>query len=62
MTTHRKIGVAVVLFTAMLAVAGLVMGYLSITIAVGIAVIGILIGTAVARGRFSNATNVTKRN
>ncbi len=62
MTTHRRIGVAIVLVTAIVAAIGVLTGYLTITIAVGIAVIGILIGSAVARGRFSNAAKVIKRN
>ena len=41
-------------------VAGLTLAHLSIQIAVGIAVVGIIIGTAVARGRFSKEKDSTK--
>jgi hypothetical protein len=53
MTTHRKLGIAIILVPALLAAIGVVMGILSITSAVGLAVVGLLIGTGVARGRFS---------
>jgi len=54
MTINRKIGIAIVLVSALAAAAGVITGYLSREVAVGIAVIGILIGSAMARGRFSN--------
>jgi hypothetical protein len=62
MTTQRKIGVAIILVTAIAATIGVVVGVLSITSAVGLAVIGILIGTGVTRGRFSTAPDATKKN
>ena len=62
MTTNRKLGSAIVLVPAIGAATGVIVGVLSITTAVGVGVIGILIGTAVARGRFSTVPNVTKKN
>jgi len=62
MTSHRKLGTAIILVTAIAASIGVVVGFLSITSAVGLAVAGIVIGTAVARGRFSSAPDATKRN
>jgi predicted RND superfamily exporter protein len=53
MTTQRKLGAAIALVTAIGAATGVVVGYLNITPAVGAAVIGIVIGTGVARGMFS---------
>ena len=61
MTTNRKLGTAITLVTAVGSAIGVVVGYLNITSAVGVAVVGILIGTGVARGVFSTAPN-TKRN
>ncbi|MGA1986563.1 MAG: hypothetical protein ABSG72_09860 [Candidatus Sulfotelmatobacter sp.] len=61
MTTHRKLGIAIILVPALLAAIGVVMGILSITSAVGLAVVGLLIGTGVARGRFSSAPNATRK-
>ena len=62
MTTNRKLGSAIVLVTAIGAAIGVIVGVLSITSAVGVGVIGILIGTAVARGRFSTVPDTTKKN
>jgi len=62
MTTNRKLGAAIVLVAAIGAAIGVIAGYFNITLAVGVAVIGILMGTAVARGRFSTVPNVTKKN
>ncbi len=62
MTTNKKLGTAIVLVPAIGAAIGVIVGVLSITTAVGVAVIGILIGTAVARGRFSTAPDATKKN
>jgi hypothetical protein len=61
MTTHRKLEIAIILVPALLAAIGVVMGILSITSAVGLAVVGLLIGTGVARGRFSSAPNATRK-
>jgi hypothetical protein len=62
MTTHSKLGIAIILVTSVAAAIGVVVGFLSITSAVGLAVVGIVIGTAVARGRFSSARDAEKRN
>jgi hypothetical protein len=58
----RQTGSAIVIIATIGAVIGLVFFHLSITVAVGIAVIGILIGTGVARGRFSATADSTKKN
>ena len=60
MTTHRKLGAAIALVTAIGAATGVVVCYLNITPAVGAAVIGIVIGTGVARGMFSTTPNSAK--
>jgi hypothetical protein len=60
MTANRKIGAVIVIGAALIAVAGLTVANLGVQISVGIAVIGILIGTAVARGRFSSASHEKK--
>jgi hypothetical protein len=62
MATNRKIGAAITLVCVIAAAIGVVVGFLSITTAVGIAVVGILIGTGVARGRFSRTPDATKKN
>ncbi len=62
MTTNRKLGAAIVLVPAIGAAIGVIVGVLSITTAVGVAVIGILIGTAVTRGRLSTVPDGTKKN
>jgi hypothetical protein len=62
MTKNKKIGAAIVLVTAIVAGIGLLAGYFSITPAVGLAVAGILIGTGVARGKFSAVPDANKRN
>ena len=48
MATNRKIGAAITLVCVIAAAIGVVVGFLSITTAVGIAVVGILIGTGSA--------------
>ncbi|MGO8797080.1 MAG: hypothetical protein ACLQLC_19850 [Candidatus Sulfotelmatobacter sp.] len=62
MTTNHKNGVTITLVAAIAAAAGLLTGYLSHVVAAGIAVIGILVGTGVSRGKFSSATAAGKRN
>jgi len=62
MATNRKIGAAITLMTAIGAAVAVVVGLLSITSAVGLAVIGIVIGTGTSRGRFSNTPDGTKSN
>jgi uncharacterized membrane protein (UPF0136 family) len=61
MGTNKKIGAAVALVTALIAAIGLLVGYFDIQPAVGLAVLGIVIGTGVARGAFSS-TPGAKRN
>ena len=61
-TRNRKIGAGIALATAMLAAAGLLIGFFNIQPAAGLAVVGIVIGTGVARGAFSVTPDATKRN
>ena len=61
MIRHKTIGAAIAIAAAMFAAIGLVAVHLSSPIAVGIAVIGIVIGTGVARGSFSSTPDTTKR-
>ena len=61
MTKQRSLGVAIVLIVAGGAALGLVTGHLSIVVGVGIAVIGIVIGTAVGRGKFSDLASGSTR-
>jgi hypothetical protein len=51
-TSHQKSGAAIAISAI-----GLMTGYVSRPSAVGIAIIGIVIGTGVARGMFSPAPN-----
>jgi hypothetical protein len=60
-TSHRRAGVAITILAAIGAVVGMTMGHLSIPIGCGIAVIGIVIGAGVARGRFSRTPAVEKK-
>ena len=60
--TERRPGAAIVILAAIGAAAGMTIGHLSIPIGCGIAVIGIVIGTGVARGRFSRADDSGKGN
>ena len=62
MTTNKKIGAAITLCAAILAAVGLLIGFFSVTPAVGLAVVGIVIGTGVARGAFSATSETTRRN
>ena len=62
MTVQRKIGIAIVLVAAIAAAIGLFTGYFSITTGVGLAVVGIIIGTGVVRGAFSAVPDAKKRN
>ena len=62
MTRNKKIGAAITLSLAMIAAIGLLTGYFTIQPAVGLAVVGIVIGTGVARGAFSAAPDANKRN
>ena len=53
MATNRQIGTGIVLITAIGAATGVVLGILHVTPAVGAAVVGIVLGTAIARGTLS---------
>ena len=61
-TSHKKTGAAIAIMAAIIAVIGMTIFHLSIPIGCDIAVIGILIGTGVARGKFSRTPGATKRN
>ncbi|MFZ0863655.1 MAG: hypothetical protein WCA27_22835 [Candidatus Sulfotelmatobacter sp.] len=61
-TSHQRAGAAIAILAAFGSVIGLMVGHVSSLVAVGIAVIGIVIGTGVARGKFSSAPNARKRN
>jgi len=56
MRTNQKIGMAIALLGSIVAAAAAV-GHVSIQVAVGIAVVCILIGTGVARGKFSGVSS-----
>jgi hypothetical protein len=56
MALNKKIGAAIALVTAVLAAVGLLTGYFHIQAAVGLAIVGIVIGTGVARGAFSTGS------
>jgi len=58
-TTHKRVGAAIALLGSTVAAFG-ALGHLNVQIAVGIAVTAILVGTGVARGKFSGA-DATKR-
>jgi phosphate/sulfate permease len=61
MERHRKIGAAIAIVAALIAVAGLTVAHLGVPISDGIAVVGILIGVGVARGKFSSAPDAAKK-
>ena len=61
MANQKKIAAAVVLITAVIAAAGLLVGFLKIQPAVGLAVVGIVIGTGIARGAFSSPPDANKK-
>jgi hypothetical protein len=52
-TTNQEAGAAIAILSALASATGLLLGQISSPIAVGIAVIGIVIGTGAARGMFS---------
>ena len=64
MTTHRKLGAAIALVAAIGAVMGIFVAQFSTSLAVGITVVGIVLGTAVAHGYFSAQTpdSATRKN
>jgi hypothetical protein len=60
--SHQTVGIAIVIVAALIAVFALTIAHLDIPVGVGIAVVGLLIGTGVARGKFSSVPDSTKRN
>lgn len=62
MTANKQIGTGIILLTAIAAATGVVVGFVSVTPAVGVAVVGILIGTAVARGTLLAKLKGSNRN
>ena len=62
MSGNRKLGAAIAIGCALIAVGGLITGYVGQPIAAGVAVVGIAIGTGVARGNFSKSQDATKKN
>ena len=62
MAKNKKIGAAFALATAIVAAIGLLTGYFSVQPGVGLAVVGIVIGTGVARGAFSGSPDAAKKN
>ena len=60
MAKEKRIGAAIALATSIVAAIGLLTGYFSVQPAVGLAVVGIVIGTGVARGAFSSAPDGSK--
>ena len=61
MAKNKKIGAAIALATAIVAAIGLLTGYFSVQPAVGLAVVGIVIGTGVARGAFSSTPDAARK-
>jgi hypothetical protein len=60
-TSHKKTAAAIAIMTAIFAVIGMTIFHLSLPIGCAVAVIGILIGRGVARGKFSRTPDATKR-
>jgi len=61
MTPHNKAGATIALLTSLVAATGIIAGYLRVPIAVGVAMVGIVIGTALARGMFSRPPHANKK-
>ena len=61
-TSQRRTGAAIVIVTAIGAAVGMTIFHLNIPIGCAIAVIGIVIGAGVARGRFSRSPDAEKKN
>ena len=61
MSTNNAIGAAIALVTATGAAIGLVLGYFNARPAVAATVMGIVIGTGVAKGWFSTSRNAMKK-
>jgi len=61
-TSHRRTGAAITILAAIFAAVGMTVFHLGIPIGCGIAVVGMLIGTGVARGKFSRPPDAEKKN
>ena len=59
---ERRAGLMIAVVAALVAVGGLTTGHLGIPISGGVTVIGIVIGSGVARGKFSSLPHSTHRN
>ena len=59
---ERRVGLMIAVVAALVAVGGLTTGHLGIPISGGVTVIGIVIGSGVARGKFSSLPPSTHRN
>jgi len=59
-TSNRRTGAAIAILTAIFAVVGMTIFHLSIPIGCALAVVGMLIGTGVARGKFSRPPDAEK--
>ncbi len=62
MTKNRRIAAAIEMGAALLAAAGLLFAHVPPIIASGVAVVGILIGTGVAKGKFSKSQDANNKN
>ena len=59
-TSYKRVGAAIAILAAIFAVLGMAIFHLSIAIACSIAVLGIVIGTGVTRGKFSRPPDASK--
>ena len=59
--SEKRAGAAIAILAAIGAAVGMTVFHLSIPIGCGIAVVGILIGSGVARGKFSHTQDVEKK-
>ena len=60
-TSEKRVGAAIAIIAAIFAAVGMIVFHLSIPIGCGIAVVGMLIGTGVARGKFSRPPDADKK-
>ncbi len=60
--SSKQIGILITVGACALAAIALVLGLAERAVAVGVAVIGILIGTGVARGHFASSHPTVKKN
>jgi hypothetical protein len=59
-SANQKAGAGIAILCAIGSVIALLLGYVGSASAVGVAIVGIVIGTGVARGSFSSTPNATK--